>query len=113
MIFYLDFFENYIKPGRPFMLKGEAMKQPAYELWTDEYIKSFPDISEEVVHCKRWADEYIKSSPEASKEVVQSKQNLKEKREEATGFEMPMKEFISRYHNERIYMVNRVPTFMQ
>ena len=46
------------------MLKGEAMKQPAYKLWTDEYIKSFPGASEEVVQCEP---------------------NLKEKRE-ATGF---------------------------
>ena len=73
------------------MLKGEAMKQPAYKLWTDEYIQSFP---------------------EASREVVQCEPNLKEIRE-AKGFAIPMKEFIARYHNESIYMVDEVPTYMQ
>lgn len=33
------FFENYVKPGKPVLFKGAAAKSPAYELWTDEYLR--------------------------------------------------------------------------
>ena len=87
----LDFFENFIKPGRPFLLKKGALYQPAYKLWTDDYLKNFT---------------------EAATELVQVEPNLKEIRD-AKGFEIPFKEFVERYHSEKIYMVNKVPTFLQ
>ena len=90
-IFLLDFFENFIKPGRPFLLKGEAKNQPAYKLWSDEYMQSFPEAETELVKCEP---------------------NLKEIRE-IEGFEVPVKEFLQRYHKDKIYMVNKVPTFIQ
>jgi len=87
----LDYYVNYIKPGRPFLVKKGAVNQGAYKLWTDEYMKSFP---------------------EAATEQVAVEPNLKEIRE-AKGFEIPFKDFVERYHKEKIYMVNKVPSFLQ
>lgn len=85
------FFQNYIKPGRPFLLKNGAKNQRAFEFWNDEYMKSFP---------------------EAATETVDVEPNLKEIRE-AEGFQVSFKEFLDRYHTDDIYMVNKVPTFLQ
>lgn len=86
-----DFFEKYIKPGRPFLLKDGAKDQPAFKLWNDDYMKSFP---------------------ESETELVEVEPNLKEVRE-AKGYSIPLKEFIETYHEHEIYMVNRVPSFLQ
>lgn len=88
--YILDFFEHYITPGRPFLLKSGAKNQAAFKKWTDEYMKSFPG---------------------AEKELVQVEPNLKEIRE-SPGFEIPLKEFIERYKKESVYMVNKVPSFL-
>ena len=34
-----DFFEQYVQPGKPVLFKGAATKMPAYNLWTDEYLR--------------------------------------------------------------------------
>ena len=34
-----EFFTQYVQPGKPLLLKGAATKIPAYNLWTDEYIR--------------------------------------------------------------------------
>ena len=54
----------------------------------------------------------MSSFAKASEELVQVEPNLKENRG-APGFEIPLKEFISRYKKEKIYMVNKVPSFLQ
>ena len=35
----IDFFEQYALPQVPVILKGAAKAMPAYQLWTDEYLK--------------------------------------------------------------------------
>lgn len=87
----LDYFVNYIRPGRPFLLKGGAKYQQAFKVWNDEYFLGFK---------------------EAEDETVQVEPNKKEIRE-ARGFEISFKEFVQRYGKEHIYMVNKVPTFLQ
>jgi len=59
-----------------------------------------------------WNDEYFLSFKEAEDEIVQVEPNKKEIRE-AEGYEIPFKEFVQRYRNDKIYMVNKVPTFLQ
>ncbi|XP_065648852.1 uncharacterized protein LOC100207979 isoform X6 [Hydra vulgaris] len=86
-----DFFKDYVKPGRPFLLKKGAVNQPAFKLWSDDYMKSFPEAATEQVACEP---------------------NLKEIRE-AQGFYTSMLDFINRYHKEEIYMVSKVPDYLQ
>lgn len=86
-----DYFLNYVRPSRPFMIKGGAKYQGAWKLWNDEYMMSFK---------------------ESETEKVQVEPNKKEVRD-AIGFEVPFKEFLQRYGTEKIYMVNRVPSFLQ
>ena len=59
-----------------------------------------------------WNDEYFTSFKEAESEYVQVEPNKKEIRE-AEGFEIPFKEFVQRYGKDKIYMVNKVPKFLQ
>jgi len=86
-----EYFLKYIRPGRPFLLKGGAKYQKEYKVWNDDYFMSF----------------------EAAKyENVQVEPNKKERRE-AQGFVTSFKDFVQRYGKEKIYMVNRVPSFLQ
>ena len=89
--FQTDYFVKYIRPGRPFLLKGGAKYQRAFKVWNDEYLASFEG---------------------AATELVQVEPNKKEIRE-AQGFEISFKEFVQRYSKEKIYMVNPLPTFLQ
>ena len=34
-----EFFDKFVKPGKPVVFKGAATKTPAYELWTDDYLR--------------------------------------------------------------------------
>lgn len=34
-----EFFDNYVKPGKPVLFKGAAKKMPPYNLWTDDYLR--------------------------------------------------------------------------
>jgi hypothetical protein len=34
-----DFFENFVKPGKPVLFRGAAKNTPAFSLWTDEYLR--------------------------------------------------------------------------
>jgi hypothetical protein len=34
-----EFFDQFVKPGKPVVFKGAATKTPAYELWTDDYLR--------------------------------------------------------------------------
>ena len=35
----VEFFENYIVPGKPVVFKGAAKPMPAFKNWNDEYLK--------------------------------------------------------------------------
>lgn len=34
-----EFFENFVKPGKPALFRGAAKKMPSFSLWTDEYLR--------------------------------------------------------------------------
>jgi hypothetical protein len=34
-----EFFDKFVKPGKPVLFKGAATETPAYKLWTDEYLR--------------------------------------------------------------------------
>lgn len=34
-----DFFQNYVQVSRPVVLKGAAKHLPAFNLWSDEYLR--------------------------------------------------------------------------
>ena len=34
-----QFFDEYVKPGKPVLFKGAATKTPAYQLWNDDYLR--------------------------------------------------------------------------
>lgn len=71
----------------PVVFKGLAKRSPAYELFTDEFLKSFEG-----------ADTTMVSSETRKKE--DRKQN---------GLNISFKEFIERYHNESLYLVDSLP----
>ena len=35
----IEFFEKYIKPGKPVVFKGAAKEMPAFKKWNDEYLR--------------------------------------------------------------------------
>ncbi len=35
----LEFFQKYLKPGRPAVFKGAAKHMPAFKNWDDEYLR--------------------------------------------------------------------------
>lgn len=77
--------------SRPALFKGLAKRSPAYKLWDDEYLANHPGSDKEMVYCEP------------------------EKKENRTkeGKEVTLKEFISIYHNESVYMVHGVPQIVQ
>lgn len=34
-----EFFENYVKPGKPVIFRGAAKAMPPYTQWTDDYLR--------------------------------------------------------------------------
>ena len=35
----VEFFEKYVKPGRPAVFKGAAKPMPAFQNWNDDYLR--------------------------------------------------------------------------
>ena len=35
----VEFFEKYVKPGKPVVFKDAAKQMPAYKNWNDEYLR--------------------------------------------------------------------------
>lgn len=77
--------------NKPVLFKGLAKRSPAYELFTDDYLKSFDGAGSEVVYAE----------PE-------KKENRTKK-----GFDMSFKAFVERYHKETLYMVNALPSALR
>lgn len=84
-----DFFERNALPGEPLLLKGAAKKMHAYSRWTDDYLR------------EKFGDEGI--------DVEEGK---KENRSLAT-FHFKLQDFIRRYKDEDIYMVESLPPKMR
>lgn len=84
-----EFFDQNVLPGRPVLFKGAAKKMPAYSKWTDEYL-----------------------SETFGQEGIEVEEGKKENRSLAT-FHFKLQDFIRRYKNEDIYMVESLPVKMR
>lgn len=86
-----DFFRDFVAPSKPLLIKNGAKISPAFKLWTDEYFVSLPGA-------------------ETTKVYVEQR-----KKENRTypGEEISFKDFIEKYNNSEIYMVNGVPDIIQ
>ena len=82
-----DFFKEYVEKNRPVVFKGLAKRSPAYKLFTDEFLKDFPGSKEFQVTAEPHKKEIRKAQP----------------------LFMSFHDFVSRYHNESLYMVNALP----
>ncbi|CAH3028941.1 unnamed protein product [Porites evermanni] len=84
-----EFFEENVRPGKPLLLRRAAKSMPAYSKWTDGYLSErFGEVGIDVEEGK------------------------KENRSLAT-FHFKLQDFISRYKNEDIYMVESLPLKMR
>nr|XP_054756261.1 bifunctional peptidase and arginyl-hydroxylase JMJD5-like isoform X1 [Lytechinus pictus] len=84
----LDFFNNYVKDGKPVIFKGAAQNMDSYKLWTDKY------LSEHYGHLNVEVEEGKKEN--RSKELWQ----------------MSLSQYIQRYQKEDVYLVTDVPPEM-
>ena len=84
----LEFFERFVQPHIPVVLKGAAKTMPAYRLWTDAYLKE-----------------------KSGKERVAIEPGKKENRTrvQIEGTSAPFGEFLDIYNTSDIYMVDDVP----
>ena len=82
-----DFFKNYVEKNRPVVFKGLAKRSPAFQLFTDDFLKSFTG-----------ADQASVAAEPHKKEIRNAQPSM-----------MSFKTFIERYHNESLYMVNPLP----
>lgn len=85
------FFENYVLPMKPLIMRGAGKMSPAYDLWTDDYFLelTIPDDNMVLVETKK-----------------------KENRSQPT-LDMNFKKFVKIYNNTDQYMVNPVPHFLR
>ncbi|XP_038078383.1 bifunctional peptidase and arginyl-hydroxylase JMJD5-like [Patiria miniata] len=82
------FFEDYVRKGRPLLMKGAARNMKTFRLWNDEYLRTqFGDLEVEVEEGK------------------------KENRSRGL-WTMRLDEFVEEYQQGDIYMVASVPTEM-
>lgn len=86
-----DFYSKYVEGSRPLVIRGGAKLSPAFKLWTDEYLASIE---------------------EGKKEIVVVEQAKKENRT-LTPEEIPFTDFVKRYKDEDIYLVNDLPHFLR
>eukprot|EP00057_Strongylocentrotus_purpuratus_P027318 XP_011681792.1 PREDICTED: lysine-specific demethylase 8 [Strongylocentrotus purpuratus] len=84
----LDFFNRYVKDGKPVIFKGAAQNMDSYKLWTDEYLsKSYGHLKVEVEEGKK---------ENRSKDL----------------WHMSLSNFIQKYQKEDVYLVTDVPPEM-
>lgn len=85
------FFQDYVFPKRPLVMRNAAKISPAFKSWTDDY---FLQVNEPVNHA-------------VSVETEKKEDRKQEVRE------MPFTEFVGKYNTSGIYMVNPVPKFIR
>ena len=82
------FFENYVTPMKPVLMKGAAKLSKGYTLWTDEYF-----LTEN-------SDFKVMSEPSMKQVLFQTMKYI------------TFTEFVSEYKESGHYMINVVPTFL-
>eukprot|EP00794_Sanderia_malayensis_P000548 gene548-1205_t len=85
------FFEDYVNPKKPVIFKGGAKLSPAYQLWSDEYLKNHPKSEE------------MQFDIEIGKK--ENRQGNMQKRS--------VKDFINSYHTDDVYGVTDVPDILK
>ena len=85
--FFIEFFTEYIDKNQPVLFKKVVLESPAYKLFNDDFLESFPNADKAIIYAE----------PE-------KKENRTKK-----GFDMSFKEFVKRYKKESLYMVNALP----
>ena len=85
------FFPNYVHGSKPLHVRGGAKISPAYSLWSDEYFLTF----------------------EEGKKVTVIVEQAKKENRTLPAEEIPFTEFVKRYRNEDIYLVNDLPDFLR
>lgn len=87
----IDFYEQYNVPGKPVILKGAARDMPSFKLWSDSYMK------------EKYGSLNVAVEP-----------GKKENRTRVAldGSSMNFGEFIDRYNESDVYMVDDVPETM-
>lgn len=84
-----QFFTEYVQPGKPVLFKQAAMKNPAYSLWTDDYLSSkYGNLNVDVEEGKK---------ENRSKEL----------------FSMPFSKFLKTYNESDVYLVQSLPKIMR
>ena len=87
-----NFFDNYVKPKKPLIMRSLIKSSDAFKLWTDEYLfdlsKGYDDIKFTVETVKKES---------RNQEII----------------EMSFGEFLHNYKKQDIYMVNEVPFFLK
>ena len=85
----LEFFQTYVQstPKKAVIFKGGAKLSPAFDLWSDEYLKNHPD------------SEQMEFDVEVGKK--ETRQGQMERRS--------VRNFIESYHTDDIYAVTDVP----
>ncbi|XP_033112888.1 lysine-specific demethylase 8-like [Anneissia japonica] len=82
-----DFFNNFALVSKPVVVRGGGKISPAFKLWTDEYLLRHAD----------------------SETIVTVEGEKKENRESERTEGLTFLEFLTRYKNEEMYMVESVP----
>ncbi|XP_076801687.1 jumonji C domain-containing protein 5-like [Clavelina lepadiformis] len=84
------FFNNYVVPGIPLLMKGVLVDSTPVKQWNDSFFVSHPDSVEEVI-------------VEKGKKEIRVKPKVK----------VPFRDFVTEYKSNDIYMVNEVPQFLR
>ena len=86
----VQFFDEFVIPGKPVLFRGAAKTFPAFNKWTDEYFKSLPE-----------SDSFSAFAEEGKKE------------NRGDGAKhLSFSDFLNVYQTEDIYYVNPVPPFL-
>ncbi|XP_038055078.1 bifunctional peptidase and arginyl-hydroxylase JMJD5-like [Patiria miniata] len=85
-----EFFRSYVYPSVPVIIKQGARRSPAFQKWTDEYLKSLPE----------------------SQQLIRVEMRKVEERQ-LPRMNMPFAEFLDRYQTTDEYLVARVPDFLK
>lgn len=85
------FFETYVVPSKPVLIKNAAKPSPAFE---------------------KWSDEYFLSRSESSEATIQAEQRKKEERT-TPDKDISFSDFVKSYKEKDIYMVSPVPMFLR
>ncbi|CAK8690606.1 unnamed protein product [Clavelina lepadiformis] len=85
-----EFFNKYVVPSIPVLMKGAVQDAPAFHKWSDDYFLDHAGSNETV---------FV--------------ENRKKENRTTGGFEIPFHDYIKNYLTEDIYMVNGVPQFLR